>query len=140
MPFFFKNLELCLINESIFSTCSTISMLRITSNFFKLLKLKQIRFILELLGPHRFRNVREAISCNFVLLSSNMHLVAPRKNEKTVLKNSLVDNFGQSYLWATDRRTCFQRHKQEKQDELKYQFCEVEFSNFDRPDAENAQF
>ena len=24
-------------------------------------------------------------------------------NEKTVLKNSLVDNFGRRYLWATDR-------------------------------------
>ena len=113
---------------------------KISHFFFSKSKNIKIRCFLIILGPHRFRNVREAISCNFVLLSSNMHLVAPRKNEKTVLKNSLVDNFGQSYLWATDRRTCFQRHKQEKQDELKYQFCEVEFSNFDRPDAENAQF
>ena len=61
---------------------------------FQILKLKQIRFILELLGPHRFRNVREAVSCNFVLLSSNMHLVAPIHDEKTVLKNGLVANFG----------------------------------------------
>ena len=66
-------------------------------------KLKKVRFILELLDPHRFRNVREAISCNFVLLPSNMHLVAPIHDEKTVLKNSLVANFGRWYLWATDR-------------------------------------
>ena len=65
--------------------------------------MKNIRFILELLGPHRFRNVSEAISDNFVLLSSNMHLVAPIHDEQTVLKNSLVDNFGRRYLWATDR-------------------------------------
>ena len=29
--------------------------------------------------------------------------MAPRNHEKTVLKNSLVDNFGRRYLWATDR-------------------------------------
>ena len=32
-----------------------------------------------------------------------MHLVAPINHEKTVLKNSLVANFGRRYLWATDR-------------------------------------
>ena len=44
--------------------------------------MKKIRFTLELLVPDRFRKVREAISCNFVLLPSNMHLVAPRNDEK----------------------------------------------------------
>ena len=63
----------------------------------------KIRLFEEILDPHRFRNVRKAISCNFVLLS--LPLVVPINHEKTVLKNSLVANFGRRYLWATDRST-----------------------------------
>ena len=57
------------------------------------------------MGPHRFRNVREAISCNFALLSSKSHGVALKYDEKIVLKNSLVENFGRRYLWAIDRNS-----------------------------------
>ena len=67
---------------------------RICFEILKFLKLKKIRFVQEILVPHRFRNVRKAISCNFVLLSSKLLRGAPRNDEKTVLKNSLVDNFG----------------------------------------------
>ena len=70
----------------------------------KLKELKTIRFVQEILGPPRFRNASKAISCNFVLLSSKLLRGAPRNDEKTVLKNSLVNNFGRRYLWATDRR------------------------------------
>ena len=73
----------------------------------KCLTLTKVRFVQEILGPHRFRNVRRVISCNFVLLSSALLRGAPRNDgQKTKLKNSLVDNFGRRYLWATDRR-CF---------------------------------
>ena len=57
--------------------------------------MEKVRFVEEILVPHRFRNVRKAISCNSVLLSSSKLLRgAPRNDEKTVLKNSLVISFG----------------------------------------------
>ena len=42
----------------------------------------KIRFLQEILVPHRFRNVRETISCNFDLLSSKLLRGAPRNDEK----------------------------------------------------------
>ena len=61
---------------------------RIFFEMFKFQNLKTIRFFEEILGPHRFRNVRETISYDFDLLSSNMHGVALKNDEKTVLKKA----------------------------------------------------
>ena len=39
-------------------------------------------FFSRIQGPHRFRNVGETNSCNFTLISSKTHGVAPRNDEK----------------------------------------------------------
>ena len=64
---------------------------------FDILNIEKIRIVQEILGPHRFRDVRKAISYNFALLSSKLLRGAPRNDEKTVLNLYRV-GFSQFYL------------------------------------------